>query len=165
MRFLVPAALTLVILGLGEAFYPNYEVHELEDIIDGDTLNVENDTVRFLGMDTPETFEFTDNEPEEFGLENSEASINCLEEYGDEATEFVENSTDNEIVLIGDRSSADRGFFDRRLDYIFSEGDITRKLVVDGYARVYPSNFSRQNEFYMWERQALIEGKGVWGCP
>jgi len=164
MKYLFPAVLTFAVLVLGQ-FLPQHEVEDLERVIDGDTVEVENDTVRFLGMDTPETFEFTENSPEEFGLEDSNSSVECLEKYGDEATEVVENNTKDSITLLYDRESDRRGFYDRKLAYIHtSQTDITRKLIVDGYARVYPSEFSRKNEFYMWQRQASIEEKGVWSC-
>lgn len=165
MKYLVPAILTLLILGLGTAF-PNYETVGLENVIDGDTIETENDTVRFLGMDTPETFDFTPNEPEEFGLPDNEVSVECLEEYGHEATEFVENNSQNDITLLYDRDSDERGFYDRKLAYIHSNGgDVTRKLIVEGYARVYPSEFSRQNEFYFWEMIAQKNDRGLWSCP
>jgi len=163
MKYLIPAFLTLAILAAGQA-YPSYDDAELERVIDGDTLETEEDTVRFLGMDTPETFEFTDNEPEEFGLPDNEASIECLESYGEEATEFVENHASESITLVNDRRSNDTGFYDRRLAYIYEGGDITRRLVVEGYARVYPSEFSRKNEFYFWEYVAKKNDRGLWSC-
>lgn len=162
MKFLIPAAATLLVLGASS--FSSHETAELERIIDGDTLETDEDTVRFLGMDTPETFEFVENEPEEFGLPDDEASRKCLERYGEEATEFVENHTGNQVKLVYDRESDERGFYDRRLAYIHGEGDITRKLLAKGYARVYPSEFSRRNEFRLWERTAREQNRGLWGC-
>ena len=163
MNYLTPAILTLLILGLG-IFFPQHETAGLEEVVDGDTVNTENDTVRFIGVDTPETSKISENKPSDYGLENNSQTIECLDRYGVEASEFVENQTDETITLVYDRESDSRGNYDRKLAYISSNGDLNRKLLVEGLARVYPSKFSRKNEFYFWQYIARNSGRGVWGC-
>jgi len=163
MNYLIPAAVTLLVLGLS-SFLPVSEKVEITQVVDGDTINMENDTVRFLGVDTPETSAISENNPSDYGLENESETVDCLDRYGEQASNFVENNTFEEITLVSDRISDKRGDYDRRLAYIRSETDLNRKLVVNGLARVYPSDFSRKNEFYMWERIARENRRGLWSC-
>lgn len=161
MKYLIPAIITLLVLLSGQAF-STYEKTGLERVIDGDTIETGSDTVRFLGLDTPELS--TMNKPEEYGLENSSENRECLDRYAEKASEFVENSTREELTLIYDRNSEERGDYGRELAYIRSEGDINRELLVKGLARVYPSSFSRWNEFYFWEYVAKKNDRGLWSC-
>ncbi|MFP4038435.1 MAG: thermonuclease family protein [Candidatus Nanohaloarchaea archaeon] len=163
MKYLFPAALTFLILGFG-AFFPGHEMVGLEKVVDGDTIDTENDTVRFLGVDTPEVSEFSGNDPGDYGLKNDSDTVDCLDRFGEEASNVVDNNTRDEVRLVFDRRSDDRGEYDRRLAYIQTEGDLTRKLLVEGLARVYPSGFSRSNEFYFWEAVAKKNGRGLWSC-
>jgi len=95
----------------------NYNV---ERIIDGDTFVLTNgETVRLIGIDTPEV-----GEP-------------CYSE----ATQFLTNQIDGEnICLSTDVSDTDR--YDRWLRYAFTEENtfINRLLVIEGYAyaKEYP---------------------------
>lgn len=161
MKYLIPAALTLLILVLGQFSHSSEEV-ELVYVVDGDTVDVQNNTVRFLGVDTPELS--TDNRPEEYGMRNSTENVECLNRYAEEASEFVENSTGQDITLLYDHRSDKRGTYGRRLAYIQGEGDVTRKLMVKGLAKVYPSSFSRWNEFYFWQYVAKKNSRGLWSC-
>lgn len=163
MKFLLPAGLTLLILGLGQ-FSAVSESADLVEVVDGDTLNTENDTVRFLGVDTPETSAIAENNPSDYGLVNNSETVECLDRYGEKSSKFVENRVDEKVNLINDRASDERGTYDRKLAYIRSGGDINRKLVVEGLARIYPSDFSRKNEFYFWERVAKENDRGLWSC-
>lgn len=163
MNYLLPAVLTLVILGLGQFTGVSEDV-TVAEVVDGDTVNTENDTVRFLGVDTPETSSISENNPSDYGLENDSETVECLDRYGLKASNFVENNTDENITLVYDRESDERGQYDRKLAYIRSSNDINRKLLVKGLARVYPSIFSRWNEFYFWQYIARKNGRGLWSC-
>lgn len=161
MKFLIPAILTVLILISGQVL-GSTEKAELERVIDGDTVEVKGETVRFLGVDTPEISR--ENNAKEYGLENKNATIDCLNNYGEKASEFVEKSVSDNVTLIYDKESDKRGDYGRKLAYIQSEGDLTRELLVKGLARVYPSDFSRKNEFYFWEYVAKKNERGLWSC-
>ena len=161
MKYLLPAILTLAILFSGQALSTQEEV-ELVEVVDGDTINVENDTIRFIGTDTPEIS--SENNPIEYDLENSTETRECLDRYGEEASQYVKNSTSEKVGLVDDIKSDDRGTYDRRLSYIQTEGDLNRKLLVKGLAQVYRSDFSRKNEFYFWEYVAKKNDRGLWSC-
>jgi endonuclease YncB( thermonuclease family) len=161
MKYLIPAILTLAILFSGQALSTHEEV-ELVEVVDGDTINVESDTIRFIGIDTPEIS--SENNPIEYDLENSTETRECLERYGEEASQYVKNSTSEKVGLVDDIKSDDRGTYDRRLSYIQTEGDLNRKLLVKGLAQVYLSDFSRKNEFYFWEYVAKKNDRGLWSC-
>lgn len=159
----MPAALTLVILGLSQFTGVSEEV-AVAEVVDGDTINTENDTIRFLGVDTPETSSISENRPRDYGLENNSETVECLDHYGLRASEFIETSTEENVTLVYDRKSDERGQYDRKLAYIKTGNDINRKLVVKGLARVYPSSFSRWNEFYFWQYMAKKNDRGIWSC-
>ena len=163
MKYLIPAALTFLILAMGQVSGLSEEA-ELVDVVDGDTINTENDTVRFLGVDTPETSSISENRPQDFGLENNSETVKCLDRYGIKASEFVESNTGENITLVYDRKSDERGQYGRKLAYIRADNDINRKLLVKGLARVYPSGFSRWNEFYFWQYVAKKNDRGLWSC-
>ena len=70
------------------------------DVVDGDTIKVrfENgtrETVRLLGVDTPEVY--SENTPDEFeGVPETDDGRQCLRRYGDRASEFA---TDRKSVV------------------------------------------------------------------
>lgn len=78
MKYLIPAVLTLAILFARQALSTHEEV-ELVEVVDGDTADMENDTVRFIGVDTPEIS--SENNPVEYGLENSTETRECPNRY------------------------------------------------------------------------------------
>lgn len=141
---------------------------EVVRVIDGDTVEVSldgrNETVRLIGVDTPEVH--SSNNPEFFGLpDNSESKI-CLEKWGKKSTEFVIEKTLKEntiMVLEGDR----RDQYGRLRAYIVLEDSgesLNFKLLQEGYATVYPTDFSRKTEFESVEKAARKDNKGVWRC-
>ena len=139
------------------------------DVLDGDTMEVEyqngsSDTVRLLGVDTPETF--IQVTPEEFeGIPNTSAGRDHLRTWGDQAstyaTQVVENRT---VTLVFDDQSERRGSFGRLLGYVqVNESyQLNRELIERGYARVYDSEFTRSEEFYAAEAAAQSNETGVW---
>ena len=163
MKYLLPAGLTVIVLVLGQ-FFLQHETVNVERVVDGDTVDVENDTVRFIGIDTAETSNFTENKPGEYGLENTGQNVECLDKYGLKASEFVKEHVGDNTTLIYDRRSESRGDYGRKLAYVRDDGDLNRKLLVEGLARVYPSKFSRKNEFYFWQHVARKTGRGIWSC-
>lgn len=138
-------------------------------VIDGDTVEVqfpngETDTVRLLGVDTPETSLDTVT-PEEFeGIPNTTAGRYHLYEWGTEATRFVTDELAGAEVRIELDEEADRrGGFGRLLAYVYVDDEnVNERLLTNGYARVYDSSFSMRDEFDTLERDARLGSVGLW---
>lgn len=139
------------------------------DIVDGDTLNVryasgDTDSVRLLGVDTPEVH--TEVSPDEFpGVPDTRTGRRWLSDWGNRASEFAEETVGgaNVTLVIDDRSER-RGSYDRLLAYVYAgERSLNRQLLAEGYATVYPSDFSLREAFERIERQARESNTGVWG--
>ena len=136
-------------------------------VIDGDTLeasvNKSNVTVRFLGVDTPETHK--ENSPGEFGLEDTAENRKCLRNWGEKATEYVKNFTDSEVRISTDKISENRGDYGRLLAHI-TKGNtsLNEELTRKGYARVYESEFRQLEKYRGLEEEAKRDKIGVWSC-
>lgn len=120
---------------------------------DGDTATVEHgtvhETVRFVGIDTPEM---------DFGGSNPDC---WAQQATDRATELLEN----EVVWLGfDATCTDA--YDRTLAYITLDGEfINRQMVREGHAWAFPfePNTTFASNFQTAEQQASAEGAGLWG--
>lgn len=138
-------------------------------VIDGDTVearfpNGELDTLRLLGVDTPETM-LGRVQPGEFeGIPDTTAGRDHLFNWGEMATEYATNSLNGKTVRIEVDPEADRrGGFGRLLVYIYVDGEnFNKRLLTDGYARMYDSSFSKHGEFLDAERTARENGVGLW---
>ena len=112
-------------------------------VVDGDTIVLESgETVRYIGIDTPETDE-------------------C---YGPEATEMnrqlVEGKT---VILIPDLEDRDR--YDRLLRYVIADGRfVNAELVRLGCARAqsYGDSVMFQQVLTIFDRYAHESGAGLW---
>jgi micrococcal nuclease len=112
-------------------------------VVDGDTIVLDDgETVRYIGIDAPESDE-------------------C---YGAEATEMnrrlVEGKT---VVLLGDIE--ERGRYGRLLRYVIADGRfVNAELVRLGYARAesYGDNVMFQQVLTLFERYAIESGAGLW---
>jgi endonuclease YncB( thermonuclease family) len=143
---------------------------EVVDVVDGDTMDIEyengtDDTVRLIGVDTPEVY--TDVSPEEYeGVPNTGPARQCLNRYGDEASAFAEQELASETVQLRfDPLSDRRGSFDRLLVYIMYDGENFNHLLIDkGLARVYDSTFTDSERFYDTEASEQENQTGVWSC-
>ena len=145
-------------------------VVEVTGVTDGDTIDIlfqngTEDTVRLLGVDTPETYGSTT--PGEFeGVPDSEAGRDCLRDQGQEATAYMMDRLAGESVrLVFDSQSDRRGSFNRLLAYVVADGEnVNYQLVSEGYARVYDSTFEQSDRFYAAENDAQSSERGVWVC-
>jgi micrococcal nuclease len=135
---------------------------QVVEVVDGDTIKVRFghgavDTVRYIGMDTPET-------------KDPRTSVQC---FGAEAAakngEYVQEKT---VYLERDVSERDR--YDRLLRYVWVKGDdgaermVNQELVAWGYAAAtsFPPDVKYQGLFRTAEQQARAEKRGLWGaCP
>jgi micrococcal nuclease len=140
------------------------------EVVDGDTLEVRMpdggvETVRLLGVDTPETY--ADNDPAEFeGVPESQAGRACLRAAGENATGFVEETLEGGTVSVRTDPTADRrGSYGRLLVYVSVDGEsLNRALLARGHARLYDTDFQRRDEFATVEDRAQAEGRGLWAC-
>lgn len=135
--------------------------------IDGDTVeafyNNSSVTVRFLGVDTPETH--VENDPEEFGLEDTEENRECLRYWSERSTEFVENFTGPGTEIYTDEESERYGYYGRLLAYVEKNNKILNEVLLEkGYARVYVSEFTQLEKYLEIEENAKNKNIGVWSC-
>lgn len=121
------------------------------NIVDGDTLDVEGcadaGRVRLILADTPEVF---------FG-------VDC---FGPEASTYTEqNLLGRSVTLERDVSDLDR--FDRKLRYIWVDGDLfNARIVRDGYAvlATFPPDVKYVDEIREAQRFAVEREIGLWGA-
>ena len=138
------------------------------EVVDGDTVEVRyangtTDTVRLLGVDTPEVH--VENDPLEFeGVPATEAGRACLRDAGRNASAFVERLLAGErvqLVVGGDR----RGRYGRLLAFVRRNGTtVNYRLAAEGHARVYETGFAGRERFDRAESRAQGEGIGLWTC-
>jgi micrococcal nuclease len=132
-------------------------LYSINHFIDGDTISVnmngQPQSVRFIGMDTPETHK--PNTP-----------VEC---YGPTAAAFTKSTitaAGGRVRLVSDSLSTDRDRYNRLLRYIYlPDGtDLNELLVKDGYAFYYPYfPFSKSAQFQADEQAAMAAHKGLWG--
>ncbi|WP_373689827.1 lamin tail domain-containing protein [Halocatena marina] len=141
------------------------------DVADGDTVDIEyengtTDTVRMLGVDTPEVY--GENDPTEFeGVPDTEAGSQCLHEAGESASAYTKDALQQgeQITLELDSQSDGRGDYGRLLAYVHDDGrNLNYDLVQTGHARVYDSTFSQSDRFYAAESDAQAAERGLWHC-
>ncbi len=123
-------------------------------IIDGDTIRVccvfgDRVTVRYIGVDTPETHH----------------PMKGVEHYGMEAAEANRKQVDGKTVRLEfDVQEQDR--YGRLLAYIYLEDGtfVNAWLVENGYAMVmtFPPNVKYEALFLRLQREAREEGRGLW---
>lgn len=124
-------------------------------VVDGDTIELDSGkTIRFVGMDTPETVD-------------PRRPVGC---FGKEASNETKNLlTGKFVILQKDTSDADK--FGRLLRLIYlplEAGEIlfvNDYLVREGFAKVktYPPDVKFESRFLEAERQAKEAKKGLWG--
>ena len=139
-------------------------------VVDGDTVearfpNGETDTLRLLGVDTPETTLSRVN-PEEFeGIPDSTAGRDWLYEWGQRATQLATDELEGEQIRVAVDPRADRrGSFGRLLVYVYVDGEnFNARLLEEGYARLYDSSFSERSRFTELEAEAQRNDAGLWG--
>ena len=144
-----------------------YEV-DVVSVADGDTVDVAFpdqggivDTVRIVGVDTPETGS-TDERIEEYEGITDEAALKRL---ADEATDYAVDLLDGETVTLSfDENEPMRGDFGRLLGFLeLPNGDVyNRSVVADGWARVYSSGFPDHDDYWDAEDAAQAAGDGIW---
>jgi micrococcal nuclease len=130
-------------------------LYTINHFVDGDTIAVNmngvKETVRFIGVDTPETHK--PNTP-----------VQC---YGPAAAAYTKATIGNGSVrLASDPLNTDRDRYGRLLRYVYlQDGRLLNKLLIqNGYGFYYPYfPFSKKEEFAAVEKTAMAAHKGLWG--
>ena len=137
-------------------------------VVDGDTREVEFpngevDTVRLLGVDTPETSAESTSPAEFEGISETDAGRAHLATWGAEASAFAESELAGEEVTVvtgGDR----RGGYGRLLAVLYVDGeDFNERLLTGGYARLYDTEFAKRDAYAAAESEARAAEVGLWG--
>jgi len=128
------------------------------EVVDGDTIKVDingnNYTVRFIGIDTPET-------------KDPRRPVGCFGKEASAETKSLLN--DKEVILKKDVSDVDK--YNRILRYVYLPLPNGQTLFVNdyliraGFAKVstYPPDVKYTEQFIEAERQAREGNKGLWG--
>lgn len=164
-KFIIAILTVFLFVGLFYPFFTASKTVEVVKITDGDTINVRlegaTETLRFKGVDTPETAGY--NSPEEYKGVSSQ-NWKCLENWGYNAKDYVKQKIEGKELNITYRKgvmTVERGAFDRLIAKIYierSNASLNRQLVEKGYARSY-------GDYYQdLEDRARMDSKGVWGC-
>ena len=132
------------------------DLYAIISVTDGDTIkaNINNnlETVRLIGIDTPETVD-------------PRKPVQCFgKESSDKAKEIL---TDKKVRLEADGTQGDKDQYGRLLRYVFLEDGtfFNKKMIEDGYAHEYTfeSNpYKYQNEFKDAENSARENKRGLW---
>jgi len=133
-------------------------LYAIDHYVDGDTIAVQMngkvETIRFIGIDTPETHK--PNTP-----------VQC---YGPAAAAHTQNvikAAGGKVRLVSDSLSTNRDRYDRLLRYVYlPDGtDVNELNVQQGYAFYYPYfPFSKSDQFRADEQAAMAAHKGLWGA-
>ena len=138
-------------------------------VVDGDTMEVsfpngEVDTIRLLGVDTPETY--GQNNPPEFeGIPNTIEGEDWLAERGERAsTTAIERLAGRKVRIETDPQADRHGSYRRLLVYLYADGETSfnRYLLDEELARMYDAEFSKRSAFASAESRAQREEIGLW---
>lgn len=143
---------------------------EVIRVVDGDTVDVRfpdgtEDTVRLVGIDTPEVG--GENDPGEYeGVPDTDAGAACLRAAGVDASEHVTDRIDDGNVTIAfDPNTDRRGGYDRLLAYVYvGDANLNYELVATGRARVYETDFALRERFETAAERARDGDRGLWAC-
>jgi micrococcal nuclease len=132
-------------------------MYTIAHYVDGDTIAVNmsgsTETVRFIGIDTPETHK-------------PHTPVQC---YGPAAAAYTKNRITNaggKVRLVSDSLSTDRDRYNRLLRYVYlPDGtNLDEELVAKGYAFAYVSfPFSKSDDFSAKQANAKQQALGLWG--
>lgn len=131
------------------------DLYRVTSITDGDTIKVNIngsvETIRFIGMDTPET-------------KDPRKPVQC---FGREASSRMQHYAQSKKVrLESDASQGDRDRYGRLLRYVYAEDgkNIAYEMIRGGYAHEYTYNlpYKYQAQFKNAQRYARENDKGLW---
>lgn len=139
-------------------------------VTDGDTFEVrfkngETDTVRLIGVDTPEPI-ISNMDPSEYGIPDTTIGRDWLLRWANEASHYATTELEGEQVrVVTDPKSENRGYYGRLLAYVYFDGEsFGAQLLERGLARVYTGGeFAREDEYLNIEADAQAANRGLWG--
>lgn len=138
---------------LDAAGAPIREGVDVVRVVDGDTIIIDLDgdeeRVRLIGIDTPESVH-----PDE------ERNV----PYGETASDFTKSMLEGKTVGI-EFDAQERDQYGRLLAYVYLDGVMFNKtLLQEGHAKVttYPPNVKYVEDFTNLQERARAEGKGLW---
>ncbi len=115
-------------------------------------MNGSIETIRFIGVDTPETHK-------------PDTVVQC---YGPEATDYTKGLIGKQKVrLQADPLNTNRDRYGRLLRYVYLPDNtlLEQKLLSEGYGFAYTFfPLSKAKEFETYELQAKTAGKGLWSA-
>ncbi|WP_343067696.1 lamin tail domain-containing protein [Halobellus ruber] len=140
------------------------------DVVDGDTIDIAydngtQDTVRLLGVDSPEVR--SSNDPAEYtGVPTTQAGERCLRRAGADASAYaVDRLAGESVTLVFDPQSEQRGYYGRLLAYVFVDGEsFNHALLREGHARVYDTTFTERERYERTAEAARADRRGLWSC-
>lgn len=130
-------------------------LYTVSSVVDGDTIKVsingEIETLRLIGIDTPETVD-------------PRKVVQC---FGKEASSKAkELLTGKKVYLEADPTQGERDKYGRLLMYVFLEDNrsYNKLMIEEGYAHEYTYNipYKYQTEFKAAEKMAREDKKGLW---
>lgn len=131
--------------------------YQVTRYVDGDTIVVDmdgrNETVRFIGIDTPETHK--PNTP-----------VQCYGPAAAAHTKNVISQSGGRVRLAADPLGTNRDRYDRLLRYVYlPDGTLVNELNIRaGYAFAYPFfPFSKKEQFAAAQLEAQTARRGLWG--
>lgn len=139
----------------GETKQAQVELYQVASVTDGDTLKISingnTETIRLIGMDTPETVD-------------PRTTVQCFgKEASNKAKEMLEGK---KVKIESDVTQGDKDKYDRLLRYIYLEDgtSFNKFMIAEGYAHEYTYNipYKYQEEFKKAEKDARDSGKGLW---
>lgn len=129
--------------------WKNFEATVI-NVIDGDTIAIDKDnqTVRLLGIDAPET-----NHPNY-----------PVQKFGQEAKKFLKQKIEFKKIKVEYNVEKKYDVYNRLLAYIYLNGKlINAEMIKLGYAYVYTNNEClKKKEFLILESVARKFKRGVW---
>jgi micrococcal nuclease len=128
--------------------------YRVVQVLDGDTVVVGRgdvrDTIRLLGIDTPETHHPT-------------KPVQC---YGPEASDYTTTRLQGQLVRLEDDVET-HDVYGRHLAYVYLDGErFEDELLTKGYARllVIEPNHAHARDMLREELDAKHRGAGLWGA-
>ncbi len=134
---------------------PGGQAYSVVDVVDGDTVKIQRngvtETLRLIGMDTPETVD-------------PRKPVQC---YGREASTRAAKLLEGERVKIATDPTQDtRDKYGRLLVYLWRSDGLffNQRMIADGYAKEYTYDvpYQYQSQFRSAERQAREGERGLW---
>ena len=130
-------------------------LYRVTSFVDGDTIAIDmngtTETVRFIGVDTPET-----HDPRK--------AVQC---FGQAAADFTKRTIgNNRLRLEADPANTNRDRYNRLLRYVYlPDGTmVNAEIIKQGYGFAYTFfPFTKLEEFKAYEKLAREGNKGLWG--